>query len=96
MNEERRKLLFVAHKGRRPIAQTIDLEGTAVARPPQFLSENLMISPASGKGARYLFIFPRSNAAEVDQIVSYLRDQTSDGILSKLESRFAEQIAPVS
>ena len=75
MNEEPRKLLFVARKGRRPIVEAIDLDGMAVAHEPKFLSENLIIAPTSGKGARYLFLFPRSSAAEVEQIVEYLQER---------------------
>src|SRR5436190_175330 len=73
MNEEPRKLLFIARKNGRPFAQSIDLEGMRVAREPKFLSENLNIVPASGKGARYVFIFPRADAAKVELIVEYLR-----------------------
>ena len=75
MNEEPRKLLFVARKGRRPIVQAIDLEAMTFVREPKFLSETLIIAPASGKGGRYLFLFPRSSTAEVEQIVEYLREQ---------------------
>lgn len=75
MHDEPRRLLFVARKGRRPFVQAIDLEGKSVAREPQFLSENLIIAPTSGKGGHYLFLFPRSNANEVEQIVEDLRDR---------------------
>ena len=71
-NEEPRKVVFVARKGR-GLAQTIDLEGAMVAREPKFLAENLVICPASGKGARYLFIFPRSSGPVVEEIAQYLR-----------------------
>lgn len=73
MNEEPRKVLFIARKSGRPFARTIELEGMIVAREPKFLSENLNIVSASGKGARYVFVFPRAKAAEVEQIVEYLR-----------------------
>jgi len=73
MNEEPRKVLFIARKNGRPFAQSIDLEGMRVAREPKFLSENLNMVPASGKGARYVFIFPRADAAKVELIVEYLR-----------------------
>jgi Domain of unknown function (DUF4126) len=72
MNEEPRKLVFVARKNGRPFAGTIELEDTIVTHEPKFLSENLAISPAAGKGPKYLFIFPRSEAALVEQIVGYL------------------------
>lgn len=84
MNEEPRKLLFVGRKGRKPIVQAIDLEGMTVAREPKFLSENLIIAPASGKGN--LFVFPRSSAAQVEQIVEYLRERLSQREPSAIES----------
>ncbi len=71
-NEEPRKVVFVANKGR-GLAETIDLEGLTVARDPKFLSENLVIFPTAGKGPRYLFVFPRSSGAVVEEIVEYLR-----------------------
>ncbi len=72
-NEEPRKLVFVARKGGRRFAKTIELEGCTVAREPKFLSENLVIVPASGNGAKYLFIFPRSSGAMVEEAAEYLR-----------------------
>ncbi|MDQ6766057.1 MAG: DUF4126 domain-containing protein [Verrucomicrobiota bacterium] len=72
-NEEPRKIVFVARKGGRGLAQTIDLDGLTVAREPRFLSENLVIFPAAGKGPKYLFVFPRSSAPLVEEIVEHLR-----------------------
>jgi hypothetical protein len=91
MNEEPRKLLFVARKGRRPFVRTIDLDGTSAAREPKFLSENLIIAPASGKGRRYLFLFPRSSADEVAQIVEDLRDRMAPRSSERVESRSESQ-----
>ena len=89
MNEEPRKLLFVARKGRRPFLRAIDLDEASVAREPKFLSENLIIAITSGKGGRYLFLFPRSSAQEVEQIVEFLREQLGrrgpEGVESRLE-----------
>ena len=89
INEEPRKLLFVARKGRRPFIRAIDLDGTLAAREPKFLSENLIIAPNSGNGGRYLFLFPRSSANEVEQIVDDLRERLGkrgpEGIDSRLE-----------
>ena len=82
-NEEPRKLLFVARKGGRPFAQAIDLNGSIVAREPRFLSENLIILPAVGKGPKYLFIFPRPHAALVEQIVHSLRERLSEPALQE-------------
>jgi hypothetical protein len=75
MHEEPNKLLFVARKGRRPVVRVIDLEGMSVVRQPQFLSENLIIAPTSGKASAYVFLFPRPSAEEVEQIVEDLRDR---------------------
>ncbi|HEV3147026.1 MAG TPA: DUF4126 domain-containing protein [Chthoniobacterales bacterium] len=77
-NEEPRKILFVARKSGRPFAQTIELDGSMVAHEPKFLSENLIISPAAGKGPKYLFVFPRSQAAIVEHIVDYLRERLTE------------------
>lgn len=90
MNEEPHKLLFVARKGRRPFIHAIDLEGTTAAREPKFLSENLIIAPNSGKGARYLFLFPRSSATEVEQIVEDLKERSGRRGPEGLEARLAD------
>ena len=74
-NEEPRKLHFVARKNGRPFAQTIELDGSMVAHEPKFLSENLIIFPAAGKGAKYLFVFPRPRAGVVEQIVGDLHER---------------------
>jgi hypothetical protein len=71
-NEEPRKVVFVAGKGR-GFAQTVLLDGMEVAREPKFLSENLVIYPSSGKGARYLFILPRSSGPLVEEVAEYLK-----------------------
>jgi hypothetical protein len=81
--EEPRKLIFVARKGRRPYARTIDLEGFVINHEPGFLSENLVISPANGRGPKYSFIFPRSDTALVEQIVQYLRERVSEPVLQE-------------
>jgi len=78
-NEEPSKLLFVARKSGRPFAKTIELDDS-IAHEPKFLSENLIIFPKVGKGARYSFIFPRSNAALVEVIVQDLRVRVSSPI----------------
>jgi uncharacterized protein DUF4126 len=71
--EESKKLWFVARKNNRPFTATIDLEEMMIAHEPKFLSENLIIVSSTGKGPRYLFIFPRSRVADVEQIVENLR-----------------------
>ena len=82
-NEEPRKLVFVGRKNSRPFASAIELEGTTVTHEPRFLSENLVISPAAGKSPKYLFVFPRSDAALVEQIVRDLRDRLSEPALQE-------------
>ena len=72
-NEEPRKLTFVARKRSRGISETIDLEGCTVMREPKFLAENLVILPIGGKAPKYLFTFPRSSGAAVQEIVDYLK-----------------------
>jgi hypothetical protein len=95
MNEERGKLLFIARKGRRPFIRAIDLAGTTVGREPKFLSENLTIAE-SGKGGRYLFLFPRSSADEVEQIVEDLRDRVGGRGPESVESRLEPQVSTTS
>jgi hypothetical protein len=48
-----------------------------VSHEPKFLSENLVIFPAVGKGPKYLFVFPRSRSAVVEEMVAYLRKRMS-------------------
>jgi hypothetical protein len=76
--EDPRKLIFVSRK----FARTINLEDAIVDHEPQFLFENLVISPATGKGPRYSFVFPRSDAAVVEKIVQNLRERLSEPALS--------------
>src|SRR5207249_8980427 len=80
MNEEPRKIFVVARRSGRPFARTIDLDDSIAAHEPRFLSENLVIFPAAGKGPKYLFIFPRSRAAMVEEIVHDLRVRVSSPI----------------
>ena len=75
--EEPRKIVFVAKKSGRGFCQTIDLDGSTVARQPPFLSENLVIFPTAGHGPKYSFVFARSRGAMVEQIVEYLRARES-------------------
>jgi hypothetical protein len=82
-NEEPHKIFFVVRNDRRPFERTIDLEGAVVSHESKFLSEDLVILPAAGKGRKYLFIFPRSDAALVEQIVRNLRERPSDQVLQE-------------
>lgn len=72
-NEEPRKLVFVGRKSGRAFSQTVDLDDLMVLREPKFLSDNLVIFPSTGKGPKYLFMFPRSSGAVVEEIAAYLR-----------------------
>src|SRR5207249_11456077 len=75
--EEPRKLMFVSRK----FTRTIDLEDLVVDHEPRFLFENLAISPAAGRGSRYSFMFPRSDAALVERIVHELREPLREPVL---------------
>ncbi len=69
-HEEPRKLTFVATKGTRGLARSIELDGLTVSRQPKFLSENLSFLSAEKTGPDYLFVFPRARADEVEKIVA--------------------------
>src|SRR5262249_38445673 len=85
--EEPRKLVFVTRK----FARTIDLEDALIGHESRFLFENLVISSAAAKGQKYSFIFPRSDAVVVEQIVHNLHERLSEPV-----SREQEQGAAVS
>jgi hypothetical protein len=74
-NEEPHKIVFVGRRNWKPFCQTIDLEGSTVAREPQFLSENLVIVPSAGRGPKYSFLFTRSRGALVELIAADLREK---------------------
>jgi Domain of unknown function (DUF4126) len=95
-NEEPRKISFVARKNGRPFAQTIELNGSMVSREPKYLSENLIIFPAAGKGPKYLFLFPRSDAGVVEQIVENVRERLSQHSPVGVERRLEPQGAAAS
>jgi hypothetical protein len=93
-NEDPHKLVFVARKNGRAFSQTIDLHAMMVAHEPKFLSENLIIVPSAGKGPKYLFLFPRSRGADVEQIVENLRERlgqrTPSGVEAQLQPASAD------
>ena len=64
-------------------------------REPKFLSENLTIADA-GKGGRYLFLFPRSSAEEVEQIVEDLRERVGGRGLCGVDARLEPQTSATS
>lgn len=92
-NEEPQRLMFVARKGGRPFARTIDLDGFEVTREPKFLSENLIVGPAAGRGPKYCFVFSRPDAALVEQIVRDLQRRLSEPVLQ--EQVTAESAGPI-
>jgi hypothetical protein len=94
-NEEPRRLIFVARKGPAAagLARAIDMEGSNVTREPKFLSENLVIFPETGKGPKYLFIFPRPHAALVELIVQDLHRRLSEPAVQ--EQVATESASPV-
>ena len=87
--EEPRKIIFVTRK----FARRIDLEGSNVRREPGFLSENLVIFQATGKGPRYLFVFPRSDVAVVEQMVHDLQQRLTEPMLQ--EQLAAQSTSPI-
>lgn len=89
-NEEPRKLVFVARKNWKPFSQTIDLEGTTVAREPQFLSENLAVVPSEGRGPKYSFLFTRSRGNLVELIAEDLREK----LANRAPAPLAHALAP--
>ena len=76
-NESSGSLVFVARKNRQGFSRTIDISQLRAAREPKFLSENLVIVPAEGKGPKYVFMFPRWRGALVEKIVEYLSDRAT-------------------
>ncbi len=91
-SEEPRRITFVARKAGRPFARTIDLKGFDVGREPKFLSENLVIFSAGGKGPKYMFVFARPHAALVEQIVQDLHRRLSEPAIQ--EQVAAESASP--
>lgn len=92
-HEEPNRITFVARKAGRAFTRAIDLEGSNVAREPKFLSENLVIFPATGKGPKYLFVFSRPHAALVEQIVQDLHRRLSEPAAQ--EQVAAESASPI-
>jgi len=88
--EEPHKLLFVTRK----FARTIDLEDALIGHESRFLFENLVISPAAAKGRTYSFIFPRSDAAVVEQVVHNLHERLSEPVLREQEQGAAVSSPP--
>jgi hypothetical protein len=85
ISEEPRKLVFVTRK----FARTIDLGDALIAHESRFLFENLVISAAAAKGEKYSFIFPRSDAAVVEQIVQHLHQPLTEAVLREQEQEAA-------
>lgn len=93
--EQPRNIMFVARKNGRPFAQPIELDGCIVAHEPKFLSENLNIFPAAGKGTKYSFVFARPQAALVEEVVQDLRVRISAPIWPLDRSHAEAPLEPV-
>ena len=88
--EEPHRVLFVTRK----FARRIDLEDSVVSHEPRFLLENLVISPVAAKGPKYSFIFPRSDAAMVEQIVHELQERLRESALHEQEQGAVLSVPP--
>lgn len=85
-NEDPAKLIFIPQRGSR--AQTINLDGYAVAREPKFLSENLVIARENGRGVM-TFFFERGRGGRVQQIVEFLNTRSKPVASSPEPAPFA-------
>jgi hypothetical protein len=94
-NEEPHKIVFVGRRNWKAFCQTIDLEGSNIAREPQFLSENLVIVPTEGRGPKYSFLFTRSRGALVEQIVEDLREKLKARPAAIVDTARREALAQV-
>ncbi len=65
-------LVFVGRRGWRRIARTLDLAGLRAVREPRFLSEDLCLQADGEKRARHVFVFDRSRARLVKDLVELL------------------------
>ena len=93
LNEDPKKIFFLAQRRSRKWFAKIDLTATTVTHEPKFLSENISIVPATAKAPAYSFIFPRSEAALVAKVCEDLRMRVSTPIWP-LESAAAAASAP--
>ena len=72
------KLVFVGRRGWRRVARTLDLSGLHAAREPRFLSEDLCLQAEGEKRPRHVFVFDRSRARLVKDLVEMLNPGTAD------------------
>jgi hypothetical protein len=73
-NEEPHQLHFVARRGWRHYAHSMELAGRTVTRESRFLSENVVINGES-KRDRLTFLFERSQAKLADEVAASLRER---------------------
>ncbi len=73
------KLVFVGRRGWRRIARTLDLAGLHATREPRFLSEDLCLRADGEKRPRHVFVFDRSRARLVKDLVQLLNAPSPDG-----------------
>lgn len=75
--ESPHKLIFVGRRGWRRITRTLDLAGLHAARQPRFLSEDLRLQADGEKKPRHVFVFDRSRARLVQDLVGLLNPRLS-------------------
>ena len=74
------KLVFVGRRGWRRVARTLDLDGLRAAREPRFLSEDLCLQADGEKRPRHVFIFDRSRARLVQDLIGMINERHGDGV----------------
>lgn len=93
LKEDPMKLLFLERRRGRRLVQTLNLREATVAREPKFLSENLTITPAGDKNPKYIFIFPRSEAALVSKVADDLKVRVTTPVWP-LQEKNLEEVTP--
>lgn len=76
------KVVFVGRRGWRRITRTLDLTGLRAAREPRFLSEDLCFQADGEKRPRHVFVFDRSRARLVKDLVGLLNDPATERVAS--------------
>jgi hypothetical protein len=74
-NEDPSKLTFVARRRWGARAQSFNVQDCVATREPKFLSENLVITSADGKGPAFQFFFERGRGQWVEQIAQFLNSR---------------------
>lgn len=95
LKEDPMKLLFLERRRGRRLVQTLNIREATVAHEPKFLSENLTITLAGDKNPKYIFIFPRSEAALVSKVADDLNVRITTPVWP-LQEKDLEEVAPAS